>query len=341
MDLAANFYASAKSWRTNFSSSTGNSTNRSINTRQFVIAHKSHALELAMEKKHAAQLEFKNKDMACRLQELELLFITNDTGSIPPKGPPAPPARRLICIAATGPSHSSIDNSDNSSSSGDPDVQVIIPHIEKKKPSQLTHRVPSKIRLHVPKSGARGGHPLWGLLMVRSSPPNASGIGGRGRIATIGDINCWNQFNKNYQNNTTILPTSNTTSTLTNMGILNGTRSAAAARPPKNNNHTFKTEIAQTTHDGTNVLAIGTSNTCSNTPSSLQINRTLGNSPKVRRGTTNSRASNFSNTVSMNSEDTRPRHNGSPPPSRPRQLHGSKRSCWSESEAVRCFNTQS
>jgi hypothetical protein len=172
--------------------------------------------------------------------------------------------------------------------------------------------------------------------MVRSSPPNAGGIGGRGRIATIGD--CWIQFNKNYQNNTTILPTSNTKSTLTNMGILDGTGSAAAARPQENNNHTFETEIAQTTHNGTNVLAIDTSNTCSNTPPSLQINRTLGNSPKVRRGTTNSRASNFSNMVSMNSKDTHPCHNGSPPPSGPRQLHGSKRSCWSESEAVRCFN---
>jgi hypothetical protein len=64
MDLAANSHASAKSWCMNFSSSTGNSTNRSINTRQFAIAHKSHALELAMEKKRAAQLEFKNKDMA-------------------------------------------------------------------------------------------------------------------------------------------------------------------------------------------------------------------------------------------------------------------------------------
>jgi hypothetical protein len=162
MDLAANSHASAKSWRTNFSSSTGNSTNRSINTRQFTIAHKSCALELAMEKKCAAQLEFENKDMACQLQELELLFATYNTGSIPPKGPPAPPALRSICIAATGPSHSSIDNSDNSSSAGDPDVQVIIPHIEKKKPSQPTHRVPSKKRLHVPKSGAQGGHPLDG-----------------------------------------------------------------------------------------------------------------------------------------------------------------------------------
>jgi hypothetical protein len=50
MDLAANSHASAKSRRTNFSLLTGNSTNRSVNTRQFAIAHKSRALELAMEK---------------------------------------------------------------------------------------------------------------------------------------------------------------------------------------------------------------------------------------------------------------------------------------------------
>jgi hypothetical protein len=162
--------------------------------------------------------------------------------------------------------------------------------------------------------------------MVRSSPLNVGGIGGRGRIATIGDIDCWNQFNKNYQNNTTILPTSNTTSTLTNMGILDGTGWAAAARPQENNNHSFEMEIVQTTHDGTKFLAIDTSNTRSNTIPSLQINRTSGNSPKVHRGTTNSRASNFSNTVSMNSKGTHPHHNGFPPPSRPRQLHGSKRS---------------
>jgi hypothetical protein len=111
MDLAANSHASAKSRRTNFSLSTGNSTNRSINTRKFAIAHKSRALKLAMEKKCAAQLEFKNKDMARQLQELELLFANNNTGSIPPEGPPAPPGRHSICIAATGPSHSSIDNS--------------------------------------------------------------------------------------------------------------------------------------------------------------------------------------------------------------------------------------
>ncbi len=62
MDLAANSHASAKSRHTKFSSSTGNSTNRSINTKQFTIAHKPRALKLAMEKKLVAQLEFENRD---------------------------------------------------------------------------------------------------------------------------------------------------------------------------------------------------------------------------------------------------------------------------------------
>jgi hypothetical protein len=51
MKLVANSHASAKSCGTNFSLSTGNSTNRSVNTTQFTIAHKSCALKLAMETK--------------------------------------------------------------------------------------------------------------------------------------------------------------------------------------------------------------------------------------------------------------------------------------------------
>jgi hypothetical protein len=64
MDLAANSHASAKSHRTNFSSLTGNSTNQSINTKQYALTHKSKALALATEKKHSAQLKQENKEMA-------------------------------------------------------------------------------------------------------------------------------------------------------------------------------------------------------------------------------------------------------------------------------------
>ncbi len=71
--------------------------------------------------------------------------------------------------------------------------------------------------------------------MVQTSPPNAGGIGGRGRIATIGEIDCWNQFINNYQTNITIQPTSTTTNIPTINSIRDGTTLAAAApmtRPP-------------------------------------------------------------------------------------------------------------
>jgi hypothetical protein len=64
MDLAANSHASAKFRLTIFLSWTGNSTNCSMNTKQFAIAHKSCALALATEKKHLAQLKQENKEMA-------------------------------------------------------------------------------------------------------------------------------------------------------------------------------------------------------------------------------------------------------------------------------------
>ncbi len=73
MDPAANSHASCNSMLTNFSLSTGNSTNRSVNTKQFAAPHKSRTLELALEKKRTAQLEFDNKEMAHRLQELETM----------------------------------------------------------------------------------------------------------------------------------------------------------------------------------------------------------------------------------------------------------------------------
>ncbi len=56
MDVAENSHASAKSRRTNFSSSTGNSTNRSVSTKKFAMNHKAQAIALAKEVKHAATL---------------------------------------------------------------------------------------------------------------------------------------------------------------------------------------------------------------------------------------------------------------------------------------------
>jgi hypothetical protein len=44
--------------------------------------------------------------------------------------------------------------------------------------------------------------------MVFTAPPNAGGIGGRGRIATQEELDCWDRFNYNYQRNaSTITPT--------------------------------------------------------------------------------------------------------------------------------------
>jgi hypothetical protein len=95
MDLAANSHASAKSRRTNFSLSTGNSTNRSVNTKQYAITHKSRALALAMEIRKTAQLEHKNREMCCCLQELEALCASgpNQRGVPAPAlgSPPEPP----------------------------------------------------------------------------------------------------------------------------------------------------------------------------------------------------------------------------------------------------------
>jgi hypothetical protein len=65
MDLAANCHAGTKSQRTNFSSSTGNSTNRSVSTKKFAMNHKAQAIALAKEVKHAAKLEHEHCKMAC------------------------------------------------------------------------------------------------------------------------------------------------------------------------------------------------------------------------------------------------------------------------------------
>jgi hypothetical protein len=165
MDLAANSHTSAKSRRANFSSSTGNFTNRSVNTKQFAIAHKSCALKLAMEKKWAAQLEYKNRDMASCLQELEAMVASGNTRTIPPKVPPAPPARHSIQIAGAEFAHSAVGNLDDSFSdenSSDPYIQIIIPHCAKKLPAQPVPRVPSKTSLPTPKNQAGDRHALDG-----------------------------------------------------------------------------------------------------------------------------------------------------------------------------------
>jgi hypothetical protein len=101
MDLTANSHASAKSHCTNISSLTGNSTNQSINTKQFAIAHKSRALALASKKKLSAQLQHKNGEMARRLQELKSVFAQSAPINKPITILPAPEAHWSSKIAGT------------------------------------------------------------------------------------------------------------------------------------------------------------------------------------------------------------------------------------------------
>jgi hypothetical protein len=71
MDLAANLHTSAKSCQTNLSSSTGNSTNCSVNTKQFALNHKERALALASKRKKSGDMVHKNKTLGTRIKELE------------------------------------------------------------------------------------------------------------------------------------------------------------------------------------------------------------------------------------------------------------------------------
>jgi hypothetical protein len=76
-NLAVNTHASAKSCRSTFLCSTGNDTNRSMNTAKYVINHKSRALELASEGKKLADLEATQRAMAQQIRELEESFANN------------------------------------------------------------------------------------------------------------------------------------------------------------------------------------------------------------------------------------------------------------------------
>jgi hypothetical protein len=84
-DYAANSHASAKSRRSTFSCSTGNDTNRSMNTAKFAMINKTRALELASERKKSADLEANQRVMALRIQKLESSFANSSpvTNNIP------------------------------------------------------------------------------------------------------------------------------------------------------------------------------------------------------------------------------------------------------------------
>jgi hypothetical protein len=97
MDLAANLHASTKSCWTNFSISTGNSTNRLVNTKQFALTHKACALALTNEQKKSADMEHKHMALSSCIQELEEMLAHG--GPFFEESPPpasAPGARARI-----------------------------------------------------------------------------------------------------------------------------------------------------------------------------------------------------------------------------------------------------
>jgi hypothetical protein len=69
--IAASSHASAKSRRSTFSCSTGNDTNRSMNSAKFALTNKARALDLASERKKSAELVAIQRAMAQRIKELE------------------------------------------------------------------------------------------------------------------------------------------------------------------------------------------------------------------------------------------------------------------------------
>ena len=103
-NLAANSHASAKSRRSTFSCSTGNDTNRSLNTAKYAVNHKSRALELASERKKSAELEATQRAMAQRIRELEAGFAFSPPTPAPAFKPPRPSVR----ISEPEPSHRSL-----------------------------------------------------------------------------------------------------------------------------------------------------------------------------------------------------------------------------------------
>ena len=121
-NLAANSHASAKSRRSTFSCSTGNDTNRSLNTAKYAVNHKSRALELASERKKSAELEATQRAMAQRIRELEAGFAstppTTGTAGKPtrPSVRISEPTRRSPRLAGEGAFGEVVDVDENGSS---------------------------------------------------------------------------------------------------------------------------------------------------------------------------------------------------------------------------------
>jgi hypothetical protein len=177
--------------------------------------------------------------------------------------------------------------------------------------------------------------------MVSSSPPNAGGIGGRGRIATIGEIDCWNQFNKNYQKNTSIHPASHTTNTQYSLGMCDRTGLASADHTQVMHITTYEAGKTTTPLDRTNDLAVNITTNPYDPPPIFPSIRANGDMPQGCHGTTNARSFAYSNMVARNKNDALAHSHAPPLPSRPCQVQGSKGSWWSLSKAAHGFGAQS
>jgi hypothetical protein len=169
-----NLHASTKSRWTNFSSSTGNSTNPLVNTKQFALTHKACALALANEQKKSADSEHKNMALSSRIQELEEMLARG--GPLIKESPP--PASALGAqarisfqneMAVDEPSvHSAPEEFHNPSpyngmtnydgSDSDSDDRSIPPHPTKNPPVTSVPRDPSKTCL--PKHMADNDLPI-------------------------------------------------------------------------------------------------------------------------------------------------------------------------------------
>jgi hypothetical protein len=172
MDLAANLHASAKSCWTNFSSSTANSMNCSVNTKQFALNHTERALAPARERKKSADMAHKNKTLVTCIKELEEMLARGGP-LIMENNPPADATSTCSGIsfedqmAINNPSVyssleelewflSSVAMSDSKESNSNSEVQIVIPQ-----PS-TTPRDPSKTRLPASKDKSGGRHILDG-----------------------------------------------------------------------------------------------------------------------------------------------------------------------------------
>ena len=81
-----NSRGSAASRRTNFSQSTGNATNRSVNTAKLAMTHKDRALDLAKAHNENATLQKQNADLLVRMKQIEQMMARSS--GLPSEAPP-------------------------------------------------------------------------------------------------------------------------------------------------------------------------------------------------------------------------------------------------------------